>query len=122
VNVVRTGLDSATLIPVGSVIKQAYWVATGTYTIGDRFDTLDLALEDAIRDTEMLVKRHNAHYLSLPGTKFLPLPERIIIDFRWDLGYPGGGGIDLVAQRNEYPTLEDAREALALYRKFMVKP
>lgn len=120
-NVTTTGLDSAPLIPIGATIKRAYWTAPTLYTTGASFETKDLALVHAIEEKLAAVRRHEAEWLSgvASGRHPLPLPEHITIDFRWEFEYPGGK-VDLVVQRNTFPTIADAQESLELYRRYRV--
>ena len=115
-NITQTGISTATLIPVGATITAATWNVPTSYTEGFAFDTRELALIFAINQMVSAVEVHNTFYAQRSGVT-IPLPERITIDLRWTLSYPGGSE-NLVAQRTEYATIADAREALALFRKF----
>ena len=114
-NITQTGISTATLVPVGTTITAATWNVPTSYTEGVAFDTRELALIFAINEMVSAVEVHNEFHFSKPF--FVRLPERITIDLRWTLSYPGGSE-NLVAQRTEYASIADAREALALFRKF----
>jgi len=114
-----TGIDNATLIPVGAQIAESYFAVPDTYTKGPRHESRVEALRSAIHDMQRLVDRHNALYAADVGTpRFVPLPERITIDLRWKLTWshdPGtgtSGGMDLIAERTVYDSIADAQAAL----------
>ena len=108
----QTGLDSAPSFPIGSTLSAASWHVPTLYSAGIEFDTKELALIYALNEKESDILRHKTFYAMRGGFLFV-FPEQITIDFRWTLAY-SGGSTDLVASRFVYPTLADAREALAL--------
>ena len=113
------GLDSAPLIPLGATVTKAYWQVPGHYGSGENFETKDLALTYAIDNLRADIARHVGRKRSHPVA---PLPENVTVDYRWELTSPGtGGSLDLVVQRNMYPTLADTEEALSLYNQFNLK-
>jgi hypothetical protein len=114
-----SGFDSAPLIPVGSVIADAYWTAPyGYVNPGERYETKDLALEAAIARVTEAVAKHNAFYAG--DAHIVPLPEDIRIEYRWRIEY-NGGAHDAPIQTTDYPTIEDATIGLELYRLYSPK-
>ena len=121
-----TGTNSATIgnIPTGTTLMRAYWAVPGYGSIGAQFADQAAALRTAIDATQAAVGKHNNHYAPDTGTaptpknSVIPLPQRITLDLRWILGYPEGGGTDIVMSRIEYDDIADAQYHLNLLDKF----
>ncbi|SDH40423.1 hypothetical protein [Microbacterium sp. 77mftsu3.1] len=106
-----TGLDSAAAIPAGATITRTRWAVPGHYGTRTEFDWEDEALAHAISEREAAQAKHVEFYPDEASR--IPLPESITIDLRWNIDYPSGGGLDTVASRTVYETLDEARATLS---------
>jgi hypothetical protein len=87
-NIKTTGLDAASLIPVGATLVKSAWFIPGLYHEGTEYPNRLAALE---------------HLISLePGSSKT-------LDLRWTLTYPNGGGQSLVAERIVFATTADVQ-------------
>lgn len=106
-----TGLDSATLIPEGATIRRRYWAVPDTYTVGPEFATEREAIEHGlIARREAINSDAAARGITVEQSL---VPERFSVDLRWDMTYPAGGGMDVIARRTTYGSLDEATEHLA---------
>lgn len=95
-----TGFDSARSIPEGARVTRSYWTVPGDYGDKAEFPSEELALEWALNEARRLGQ------------------NRVTVDLRWKLSYPGGGGMDTTIQRNTYSDLSSADEHLGRIRFF----
>lgn len=100
----RTGFDSASSIPEGAILSRAYWQVPGHYGEGPTSESCEAALASGL-----------AHAKEMGY-------DRLTVDLRWKFEYPGGGGLDAVAERTTYSTLADAQEHLDRIRRYSGMP
>lgn len=122
-------MDASTAgsIPEGATLKSVRYHVPEHYTQGPGFLTYIEALEHAVTEKRAAIDRHEKHHVwTRGGAPYVPLPERITIDVRWVLGYPvdpavgGTSGLDFVAARDHYETLDAAVAALERRKQYAI--
>lgn len=108
-----TGYHSAAAVKPGTTIERIYFAVPAYGWIGQTFDNYIDALDHAITEQAEAVEQSKAH---TGGTNYVG--ERVTVDTRWVMKAPNGGGADTVMARDEYATLDEARQSLATRRRY----
>lgn len=113
------GMSSATSIPEGATLVSSYWAVPSHYLAGEPQESQIAALEFAITEKAKGRDRHRENYNAPNGNEpgYVPYPETMYVDLRWEMKYTGGG-IDLTVMQHRYEDIADAQTHLELLKKF----
>ena len=93
---------SMRMVPPGSVIERAYYALPGDYSSGDEFEDFVEARNERFRRHAALVEEVAARYPGWENAEQIGVDAaraKCVVDLRWMIRYPDGGGTDCVAER-----------------------
>lgn len=109
-------------VPDGSVIERTYFAVPQTYSGGDEFTSFIAATRAALARRDEVKAQVTAGYpANWPGLDEIAqraADVKAVVDLRWVIKYPDGGGTDMVVDRTNVAHLSvehcDRMEALGI--------